>query len=407
MYRVLLFSESRLFGGSEYVIENILKCEKMRNLYSFSFAYRSHRIYDKKVKEHDCFKICDYIYPISLYNLDWYNNFAFRISNSFVRKLLLLPSVALDKIGIIRWINSILLKKFLYLKNFDIIHINNGGYPGSENCLLLARIARKMGFKVIMQVNNMAQQRDKWWDIYIDKSVDLFITASEVAKLRLHNVRSFDKDKIVTLPNYVMDASFLCENNLSLKKEYGFNNDDVIIIEVALLQERKGQRFLIDAISNLNTKQNKSKYKLLLIGDGEDMIKLKAYVKQRELDTCVYFLGYQDNYLDYVKESDIVVLPSIKDEDMPLIILSAMSLGKPIVSTTVGGIPEEIENGISGILVNPLCEDFLKKLSDAIEFAYENREKLGSNARKRYEEHFSQNMYISSLSNIYKTIILK
>lgn len=110
-----------------------------------------------------------------------------------------------------------------------------------------------------------------------------------------------------------------------------FKCGTITILQVALLQERKGQKYLIDALKILNANSS-VKYHLLLIGNGECYNEIKQYIKLQGVEACVQLLGYRDDYLDYVNKADVIALPSIKDEDMPLIILSSMALSKAIVS---------------------------------------------------------------------------
>lgn len=131
------------------------------------------------------------------------------------------------------------------------------------------------------------------------------------------------------------------------------------------------------------------------------IMKIKQYIKLQGVEACVQLLGYRDDYLDYVNKADVIALPSIKDEDMPLIILSSMALSKPIVSTDIGGIPEEIINGVSGILISPKEDGFSYRLADAIKKAYKERNVIGENARCRYEECFSAQSYAKNIIRLY------
>ena len=70
------------------------------------------------------------------------------------------------------------------------------------------------------------------------------------------------------------------------------------------------------------------------------------------------------DYANYINAADLVLLPSTKDEDMPLTILSSMALSKPIISTNIAGIPEEVVDGYNGYLVNPDTKTFSADLGN-------------------------------------------
>lgn len=396
MKKILLYSDCDLFGGSEHVIYNILRNEQLTNKFEFSFAYRASRNYTRKVEQLQYDKYCANIYPITiLANNILYQKFKKRLNNVFLRRMLFLPFYLLERFGLYTLYNKIRLAIFVYRhSNFDLIHINNGGYPGAFSSILLAIEAAKQNKKVIMQINNLAEDGRKKYDSKILSSVRLFITASENARKILVSKRHFPQERIISLPNFVDDAITAKSVDDKIKK-----NEIINVIEVALLQERKGQKYLIEAIKKLN-KVGK-KYKLTLIGNGDEEDSLRAYINALDMDTDVELLGYKDNYLEYVSNSDVVVLPSLRDEDMPLIILTAMSMKKPIVSTFVGGISEEIINDESGYLIEPDINTIVDNLQSSIEKAYENRERIGENARARYLKMFSSKAYSKSLIEIY------
>lgn len=145
---------------------------------------------------------------------------------------------------------------------------------------------------------------------------------------------------------------------------------------------------------------------LFLIGDGEDKQLLRDYIQTNDLGNSVLLLGYRFDYIDYVHAADVLLLPSLKDEDMPLIILSAMSLGKAIVSTTIAGIPEEIEDGVSGYLLNSDTENtvFVNALGEAIEKALQNKHLLGKNAKEKFERDFSVERYTKEINTLYSRL---
>src|SRR5690606_20994158 len=109
--------------------------------------------------------------------------------------------------------------------------------------------------------------------------------------------------------------------------------------------ERKGQRFLIDALADLYQKKLLSKEKVycVFIGNGEDEALLKRNIEELRLESNIFLLGYKNNSEDFISASDLFVLPSIRDEDMPLVVLSALGYGKPILSTNFAGIAQVIE----------------------------------------------------------------
>lgn len=121
------------------------------------------------------------------------------------------------------------------------------------------------------------------------------------------------------------------------------------IITVGRLTEQKGYIYLLKAISLL---KNSVPFSVLFLGDGPDKEYLLQQTKTLNLNDIVKFIGFHDNVLDYMAESDLFVSSSLW-EGFPTVILEAMALGLPVVATNVSGSCELIENDITGLLVPP------------------------------------------------------
>jgi glycosyltransferase involved in cell wall biosynthesis len=93
------------------------------------------------------------------------------------------------------------------------------------------------------------------------------------------------------------------------------------------------------------------KHSVIILGDGEERENLKNQISEENLKETFHLLGTKCNPYPYIKNSDFFILPS-QSEAYPLVINEALALQKPIISTNVGGIPEMIDDGKDGILVN-------------------------------------------------------
>ncbi|NIO21873.1 MAG: glycosyltransferase, partial [Candidatus Aenigmarchaeota archaeon] len=107
---------------------------------------------------------------------------------------------------------------------------------------------------------------------------------------------------------------------------------------------------------------------------------------------------------DILASFDIFVLPS-RSEGFGRVNLEAMAMGKPVISTNVGGIPEVVLDGVTGILVPPgnsreLAHAIMKLLNDS-----ELRESLGREGRRRVEEHFTLQAHVQRIQEIYAEIL--
>ena len=156
---------------------------------------------------------------------------------------------------------------------------------------------------------------------------------------------------------------------------------------------------------NFNIYQN---IRVFIIGNGEEYKVLTNFVKENKLETNIFFLGYRNDSINFINACDLFIQPSISKEDMPLVVLTAMSLGKNIIATNFAGINQQIINGESGILINPDIKSITENIYRSILFYYKNVDcKMGVNAKKRYNNLFSEIKYGTSICNLYNYSITK
>jgi glycosyltransferase involved in cell wall biosynthesis len=332
--------------------------------------------------------------------------------NNLIRKIIKAPFFLLEKIKIYFLWNLLVLMYLLLKAKPSLIHINNGGYPAAKNCntLVIANILT-INSKVVYQVNNQALEITGYveliYDKFINKNVNNFVNASNKAKQQLIEKRNFDPNKIIVVNNCV-PLPKLKFSREHLCKELNISVNSFLIVQVAFLSERKGQRYLIDALSVLFEKHLLSRDKVFcaLVGNGEDENFLKKHISDLGLNSNVFLLGYRSNSEDYISASDLFVLPSIKDEDMPLVLLSALGYGKTIIATDFAGISQVIDSNVNGVLIQNNLETLTDNLVNEIYRLYKDetlRAELGNNAKKTYLD-YSPEKYGLNLKHIYEQI---
>jgi len=124
------------------------------------------------------------------------------------------------------------------------------------------------------------------------------------------------------------------------------------------LVEKKGVQYLIDAMRIVRNEL--PDLKLLIAGTGNLEKQLKEKVRKSNLSSYVSFLGAvkHEDLIDYYNICDLLILPSIFDkyghtETLGMVILEAMSCGKPVIASNIGGIPDSVKDGYNGLLTIP------------------------------------------------------
>lgn len=411
--KIMVFTDCYIYGGSERLMSFLLNNSTLRENYEMKLAYRKFAAYEEGMRnDYTTIPPSDLLPQVLLSN----ESFFFRINcmamPKIIKVIVKLPFFILQKLQIYAIFNLIVFSFLLKKQRPEILHINNGGYPGAKSCnvLVLANLLT-IGAKVIYQVNNQAQSQksylEKLLDKIINKNVDFFVNASERAKDQLIEKRNFESSKILLVNNCVPLPKEK-QTRKEILKELNIPLDSFLIVEVAFLSERKGQKYLIDALADLyeNEQISKNKVYCAFVGNGEDEEFLKKYIDELGLKSNIFLLGYRTNSEDFISACDLFVLPSIRDEDMPLVLLSALGCGKTIIATDFAGIAQVIQNNSNGILVENdlnsfktnLTKEILRLLNDE-----QLRVKLGVNAQKSYM-NFSPESYGLKLLNIYKQV---
>ncbi len=146
-----------------------------------------------------------------------------------------------------------------------------------------------------------------------------------------------------------LDKSFLLSNRLKNKKKRLFKKKSLKILTVGRLTDQKDHITLLKSVKLIN---EKSKPHVIIVGKGDKYYDLKNFVKSNNLNQKVTLTGYINNPLDYLKQTDIIVLTS-KFEGLPNILLEGQLLKKYIISTNCPTGPREI-------LLNGKCGDLIK-----------------------------------------------
>ena len=157
---------------------------------------------------------------------------------------------------------------------------------------------------------------------------------------------------------------------------------------VGSFEERKGQAVLLKALSL--AKKKLPNVHLLLVGDGVDESRLKRLVKEMDLEKNVSFFPFTTQPELLFERVDMTILPSIVKEGLPNVLLESMSMGTPVIASDLGGIPEVIIDGKTGILVPPADAS---RLRDAILRLWQNpalRQEMSRNALQFMKSSFDK-----------------
>lgn len=409
MIRVRFHSDCDYFAGCENMLANFFSDEKFLREHEVSFSYRTSPEYEDGFKA----RVLNppRLIPLPLLDFHQVSGLANGWPDPFRGLYKALMRVFLVKYWLMLW-NVRLLYRSLGAEPIDILHINNGGFPGAASCLAAGIAGRLRNVKKIVHVvNNLPVPYagpDRWLDWPLDRlavrCASLFVTASEHGRRALASVLGLDENAAVSAPNGIA-AREVTETPEQVRRRLGVAAGRPLIAVVAVLEPRKGHRVLFEALARLKT-QGQSPFPVTALGgDGFLRAELEAYSRELGLERDVLFLGWESRHFNLFNAADVVALPSTGYEDFPNVTLEAMGLGKTVVVTAVGGVAEQFEHEVSGLLVPPgdvagLTAALGRACGDAA-----LRERLGKAAAARFQERFTARASVERYAALYRALL--
>ncbi len=233
--------------------------------------------------------------------------------------------------------------------------------------------------------------------ICISKAVERFITVNE--KIR--------KEKTRLIYNAVTPPDKLLDDHMkkNIRASLGLDAGAVVIAVVASLTANKGHGILLTAFRDIF--MSHPSVRLLIIGDGPLREQIEASTRQLMIDQAVVFTGIRKDVFDLLQIADIFVLPTQIREGLGVALIEAMAVGLPVIGTSIGGIPEVIQEGVNGFLVSPGSTE---QLAEAIRMLVDDqalRTGMGIRGRQVYEEKFTMSKMTELVETMYDELLYK
>ena len=196
----------------------------------------------------------------------------------------------------------------------------------------------------------------------------------------------------------------------TLREEFGVAEGGFLVVLVSKLVETKGHEVLVRAVPYVL--RSFPEVRFVIVGgalDGDHHRRYAAHLRslpaELGVQDAVTFAGYRDDVARIIAAADIVTHCPTHPDPFPGVVLQAMSVGRPVVASNIGGAAEQIEDGVSGVLVPP---DDAIALADAISALLKDpdrRAELGRAGASRVATEFSSDAFYSKLIDIYRSLI--
>jgi glycosyltransferase involved in cell wall biosynthesis len=305
------------------------------------------------------------------------------------------------------YIQFFLMKLFIYLRKnrFDLVMTNTvkAHIYGS----IVASLCR---IPVIWRFHDILSPTD--FSPFLIRIIILFgrwfpkriLAVSKVTKEYLAR-NGLKDDKIEIIFNGIDSELFEIKDvSKDIRRELKIEGKTKLIGCIGRIIPEKGQKSFLLSIPGVIKKYPEA-FSLII---GDVFLKEEAYkeelleiIKKNGLEERIKFMGFRKDIGDVIRSLDLVIFPSVAQEAFPLSVLEAMALGKPVIASNIGGVSEIIEDGITGMLIEP---NHPEQITDRILHLLSNQEIYSSIAQKAKEvvtERFSLQKYVAAMEEAF------
>jgi glycosyltransferase involved in cell wall biosynthesis len=254
----------------------------------------------------------------------------------------------------------------------------------------------------IRDTGDVLTPAQRWVQRMVCRLADCVLVNAEAIRDKLVE-QGYAPAKIVVIRNGITLAKFgKRQKNSLLRQELSVPHSAPLVVVFSRLNQMKGIQYFLDAAIILARRFPEVRF--LVVGDGENRKELEEYAGRLGLGQRTVFTGFRSDVPELLSEAAVSVLPSLS-EGLSNSLLESMASGVPVVATRVGGNPEVIEHGVTGLLV-PLRDS--AALAGAVGRVLEDKELAASFGRagiRRVAELFSMERSVRETQHLYQRLV--
>ncbi len=289
----------------------------------------------------------------------------------------------------------------LLRKGKNIIHVHS--FKDAFMAVMARRISENRDTRVVVSVHGVYKPKKNYMYTKLYKSIDCFVFSSEMARdAFLGKAKKQYADRGVVLRDSVCDSQ-IGTTVPDLRRELGLNSQQSLIMYHGKLAHEKGIEVLLGALTHVD----KSKYHLAIIGEGQPKYKakIKGFIVAAGMVNNVTLLGFRDNILEYLRQADFGVLPSIQPEALGISNLEYMMAGKAHICSNNGAQPEYVHDGVNGLLVPPGDERALTTAINTMLNDTASRSRMGTQAQRDFQEKLDYPTFYNKMTDLYRSLL--
>ncbi|MFQ5664917.1 MAG: glycosyltransferase family 4 protein [Candidatus Binatia bacterium] len=283
----------------------------------------------------------------------------------------------------------------------DVVHLGNGvraNFDGVLACVL-------MGVPCVCHVKGFEKYSGR--ERRLARHIDALVCMTHAVED--HCVRNGVRGRTIQVVYDALDeGAFVAKRSAAaIRAEFGVENGAPCVGVIGNIQEWKGQAILVEAMARVSRAVPNAH--AFIVGGVHRAgttyhVQLQERIRALGLEHVLSVIGFREDIADLMNALDVIVHTSVRPEPFGRVILEGMLLGKPVVASAAGGVPELIRDGETGFLAPPgdaagLAERLIPLLQDA-----DLRQRIGRQAQRWVRQQFSLSGHVSALSTIYENL---
>lgn len=293
----------------------------------------------------------------------------------------------------------------LYAREHSIDMVHNNTAAVLEGIYL----KRKLKLPLIWHVHEIIVKPKAISDfinMLMGRYADKIVTVSQAVANHIKQSPFIKDSQVEVIYNGVDNAVYYPMDASSIREKFDIAQDALVIGMIGRVNAIKGQNDFIEAVEPLLEKNEQAVAFLaggVFPGEEWRLEELDKRIASSSVVSQIHRIDYYDKTSELYNMFDIFVLPSIKPDSLPTVVLEAMACSNPVVGYNNGGIAEMVVDDKSGCLVKPNRPQELSNAISLLLDSSEKREKFGRVGYQRQKELFSLESYIKNFSELYKT----
>ena len=231
----------------------------------------------------------------------------------------------------------------------------------------------------------------------------VIVTGSERTRRGLIERDGLAPEKVAAFPIGIDTEAFKPgRSDTDLRKELGVPPSQRLVGLISYLRSYKGHEYFIEAAARVLPRVSDATF--LIVGEGPEAERLQARIVEHNLTSQIRMLGFRDDLLNIFRSLDLFVIPSVEGDTIPQVLMQALAMGLPVVSTTTGSIPDVVQDGVTGYVVPPRDADALADRIVALLGDPGLRMDMGRRGRAMVERDYSLSRMLDRLEDVYRKV---